>query len=91
MEKILANSFINRLVDELEECSGEGLDCEHCPVAAECTACWDTICQQTVLDEYQYSDFAARLAELRNKKRSLADGKRATGSNGGKRDAGKAV
>jgi hypothetical protein len=79
MEGILpySNSFINQLIEKLEECSGDGIGCEHCPVAAECTACWDTICQQLGLDEYRYSDFAARLAQLRNRKWML---KRHTGA-----------
>jgi hypothetical protein len=86
-----SNSLVDLLAKQLEECCNDGIDCEHCPVAAECTACWDTISQQLVLDEYQYSGFAARLAELRNRKRSLADGGQAAVSNGGELDAGKAV
>ena len=93
MQKILPdpNSFVNLLVKRLEECCGDGLDCDHCPVAAECTACWDAICQQLVLDEYQYSDFVARLDELRNRKRDMASNKPGEADSRGKADAGKVV
>lgn len=93
MQKILpySNSFVNQLVKRLEDCSGDGIDCDHCPVAAECTACWDTICRQLVLDEYRCSDFAARLDELRNRKRDLASNKPGEADSRGKADAGKVV
>jgi hypothetical protein len=72
-QKVLpySNLFIDLLVKKLEECSSDGIDCGHCLVAGECTTYWDTICQQQ-LDEYQYSDSAARLAELRDRKWNLA-------------------
>ena len=93
MQKVLpySNSFVNQLVKRLEDCSGDGIDCDHCPVAAECTACWDTICQQLVLDEYRCLDFAARLDELRNRKHKLADNALRKADSRGKANAGKAV
>jgi len=65
------HSFVE-LVNQLEQCCSDGIDCGHCPVAAQCTACWDSVCQQQ--DEDQYVKFAAHLAKLRDDKWSLAAG-----------------
>jgi len=90
MRKVLpySNLFVDLLVKKLEECSSDGIDCGHCPIASECTACWDTICQRLWLDDYQYSDCAARLSELRNRKWNLAGGNKRQEV---EVDAGKAV
>jgi len=88
-QKVLpySNLFVDLLVKKLEECSSDGIDCDRCLVAAECIAYWDIICQRLWLDEYQYSDYAARLDELRSRKWSLAGGSKGEVEV----DAGKAV
>jgi|GEM_PF-3140816 len=93
MQRVLlySNLFADLLINKLEECSSDGIDCDHCLVAARCTACWDTICQQLLLDEYRYSEFAARLAKIRNRKWNPADGKPSAVKDRDEPDAGKAV
>jgi len=68
-----SNLFIDWLVNRLENCCNDGIYCDHCPVAAECIACWDTFCNHSIVDENYYSELAARLDELRNRKHKLAD------------------
>ena len=63
--------FIDRLVERLERCSGDGTACENCPVLAACLKCWDKICEQTITDEYQYLELAAVLDSLRDAKRQV--------------------
>jgi hypothetical protein len=67
----VSESFVG-LVSKLEACCDDGIDCGRCPVAAECTAGWDVVCQQQ--DEEEYAKFAARLTKLREDKWSLSAG-----------------
>ena len=56
------------LVKQVEDCCSDGIGCERCVVAAECVACWDTMCQRPEITRCEYSAFANRFAELRSKK-----------------------
>ena len=62
--------LFDRLVKKVEDCCDDGMDCDHCPVAADCRRFWDLVCRWELIDRREYSRCAARLTGFRNKKRA---------------------
>jgi|GEM_PF-6849142 len=61
--------LFDQLVKRAEECCGDGINCDHCPVAADCRRFWDSVCRWEQVDRREYSRYAARLEGFRNRKR----------------------
>ena len=62
-------TLFDQLVKKAEECCGDGIVCDRCPVAADCRRFWDSVCQREMVDRREYSRYAARLTGFRSKKR----------------------
>ena len=67
----MSGTLFTQLLEKMEQCSSDGIDCDHCPVLAQCTSWWDAVYLRGV-NKYRYSSYATHLDKLRKKKRSLA-------------------
>lgn len=60
-----SNKYIDSLVNKLNDCNNDGINCDKCPVSKACVSYWDSICERDHIRENTYDECASNFDTLK--------------------------